>query len=76
VALTELASSAVQQPDDPLSSTAESESRLVGELLFAVAELAQKLGIDPEQALRTRALLQRDAIVAAEGVPDRVSGNN
>ena len=75
-ALTELASSAVQQPDDPLSSTADSESRLVGELLFAVAELAQKLGIDPEQALRTRALSQRDAIVAAEGVPDRVSGNN
>jgi tetrapyrrole methylase family protein/MazG family protein len=75
-ALTELAVAAAQEPDDPLSSTAESESRLVGELLFAVAELAQQLGVDAEQALRTRALSQRDAIVAAEGVPDRENDNH
>lgn len=75
-ALIEQASSVAQQPDDPLSTTAESESRLVGELLFAVAELAQQLGVDAEQALRTRALSQRDAIVAAEGVPDRENANH
>jgi tetrapyrrole methylase family protein / MazG family protein len=75
-ALSALAVRAAQQPDDPLSGTAETESRLVGELLFAVAELAQQLGVDAEQALRTRALSQRDAIVAAEGVPDREIGNH
>jgi tetrapyrrole methylase family protein / MazG family protein len=74
-ALTERASAAVQQPDDPLSSTAEAERRLVGELLFAVAELAQKVGVDAEQALRAQALALRDTIVAAEGVPDRENGD-
>lgn len=69
-ALIEQASS-VGQTHGQLSSTAESESSLVGELLFAVVELAQRLGVDAEQALRTRSLSQRDAIVAAEGVPDR-----
>jgi tetrapyrrole methylase family protein / MazG family protein len=73
--LTELASVAVQQPDDPLSSTAAEERRLVGELLLAVTELAQKVGVDAEQALRARALALRDTIVAAEGVPDREIGN-
>jgi MazG family protein len=74
-ALTERASTAVQQPDDPLSSTAEAEHRLVGELLFAVAELAQKVGVDAEQALRAQALALRETIVAAEGVPDRENGD-
>jgi hypothetical protein len=42
----------------------------VGELLFAVANLAQRLGIDAEQALRDRALSLRAHILAAEGVPE------
>jgi tetrapyrrole methylase family protein / MazG family protein len=65
------ASDAVLHPDDPLSSDAHEERQLVGELLFAVAELAQRLGVDAEQALRGRVLTLRDSIVAAEGVPDQ-----
>ncbi len=40
---------------------------LVGDLLFALADLSRRLGIDPEQALRSRALAFRDHIVALEG---------
>jgi uncharacterized protein YabN with tetrapyrrole methylase and pyrophosphatase domain len=47
----------------------------VGELLFAVANLAQRLGVDAEQALRDRALVLRADILAAEGVPDQEIGN-
>jgi uncharacterized protein YabN with tetrapyrrole methylase and pyrophosphatase domain len=39
----------------------------VGDLLFALADLSRRLGIDPEQALRSRALAFRDHIVALEG---------
>ena len=42
----------------------------MGELLFAVANLAQRLGVDAEQALRDRALALRADILAAEGVPE------
>ena len=48
--------------------------RLVGELLFSVADLAQRSGLDAEQALRAHALEWRDSIVAAEGVPGRGQG--
>ena len=47
----------------------------VGELLFAVANLAQRLGVDAEQALRDRALSLRADILAAEGVPEAEVGN-
>ena len=47
----------------------------MGELLFAVANLAQRLGVDAEQALRARALALRADILAAEGVPDQDIGN-
>ena len=47
----------------------------MGELLFAVANLAQRLGVDAEQALRDRALALRADILAAEGVPDQEMGN-
>ncbi len=43
----------------------ETEDR-VGQLLFGVANLARRLGIDPEQALRSNALQFRDRIRAAE----------
>jgi len=37
-------------------------AQLVGEVLFDVASLSRRLGIDPEQALRSRALTFRDAV--------------
>jgi tetrapyrrole methylase family protein/MazG family protein len=64
------AASADPGPDDPLTDGAEELSRQVGECLFVVASLAQRLGVDAEQALRDRALSLRDEIVAAEGVPN------
>jgi len=40
--------------------------RLVGAVLFEVANLARRLGVDPELALRWRALVLRDEIVERE----------
>jgi tetrapyrrole methylase family protein / MazG family protein len=40
--------------------------RLVGEVLFDLANLSRRLGVDPERALRSRALAFRDDIVALE----------
>jgi tetrapyrrole methylase family protein/MazG family protein len=59
---------------DPATGTAEATLAarqaetewLVGDLLFDVADLARRLGIDPELALRGRALAYRDTIVARE----------
>jgi tetrapyrrole methylase family protein / MazG family protein len=39
----------------------------VGDVLFSVADLARRLGVDPELALRRRALSLRDEVVAREG---------
>ena len=61
--------------DDPLSYDARELTGEVGELLFAVANLAQRLGVDAEQALRARALALRVDIRVAEGVPDQEIGN-
>jgi tetrapyrrole methylase family protein/MazG family protein len=69
-ALARGAASADPGPDDPLTDGADELSRQVGECLFVVASLAQRLGVDAEQALRDRALSLRDEIVAAEGVPN------
>ena len=38
----------------------------MGDLLFDVADVARRLGIDPELALRSRALAFRDGVVARE----------
>jgi tetrapyrrole methylase family protein / MazG family protein len=43
--------------------------RLVGDVLFELANLARQLGVDPEQALRSRALAFREAVVTREGLP-------
>jgi tetrapyrrole methylase family protein / MazG family protein len=67
--LAEAAAQADPHPDDPLSSDAPGLEDAVGECLYVVANLAQRLGIDAEHALRERALRLRDDIVAAEGVP-------
>jgi tetrapyrrole methylase family protein / MazG family protein len=69
------AASEEPHPDDPLDSGAGDAARAVGELLFAVATLAQRVGVDAEQALRERALSLRADILAAEGVPDQGMGN-
>jgi uncharacterized protein YabN with tetrapyrrole methylase and pyrophosphatase domain len=74
-ALQERAARQVPHPDDPLSSEADEASRQVGDVLYAVATLAQRVGVDAEQALRDRALALRAEILAAEGVPDRENGN-
>jgi tetrapyrrole methylase family protein / MazG family protein len=58
-------------PDDPLSADDPEVERAVGDVLLAVAALAQRVGVDPEQALRSRALALRAEIRAAEGVPDQ-----
>ena len=62
-------------PDDPLSADTADVQAELGELLFAVANLAQRLGVDPEQALRDRALSLRADILEAEGVPEDQVGN-
>ncbi len=60
--------------DDPLAGDGD-DMEAVGELLFAVADLAQRLGVDAEQALRDRALSLRADILTAEGVPEGQVGN-
>jgi MazG family protein len=74
--LSERAAGATPHADDPLDPRGGDMERDVGALLFAVAVLAQRVGVDPEQALRERALSLRAAILAAEGVPDPDIGNH
>jgi tetrapyrrole methylase family protein / MazG family protein len=74
-ALTRHAAGVDPQPDDPLSPDRGLVQEAVGELLFTVASLAQRLGVDAEQALRERALSLRADIRAAEGVPEGEVGN-
>ena len=69
-ALTRRAEGTDPQADDPLSGDGGDLRAHVGELLFVVANLAQRLGVDAEQALRERALSLRADILAAEGVPE------
>jgi hypothetical protein len=38
----------------------------VGDVLFEMASLSRRLGIDPERALRARALAFRDSVKALE----------
>ena len=64
----------IRRPDDPLSGDGGDAQVAVGELLYAVANLAQRLGVDAEQALRDRALSLRADILAAEGVPEDRGG--
>ncbi len=73
--LTRRAEGTDPQSDDPLSTDTADLHRALGELLFAVANLAQRLGVDAEQALRDRALSLRADIRAVEGVPEPQVGN-
>jgi tetrapyrrole methylase family protein/MazG family protein len=72
--LARLAERATPHPDDPLVRD-EPVERRIGDLLFAIVNLAQRVGVDAEQALRERALVLRDDIRRAEGVPDAPEGN-
>jgi uncharacterized protein YabN with tetrapyrrole methylase and pyrophosphatase domain len=74
-ALTRQAEGADPQADDPLSVDGGDLRAQLGELLFAVANLAQRLGVDAEQALRDRALTLRADILAVEGVPEDQVGS-
>jgi uncharacterized protein YabN with tetrapyrrole methylase and pyrophosphatase domain len=73
-ALARRAERATPHPDDPLVRDDGAE-RQIGELLFAIVNLAQRVGVDAEQSLRERALVLRDDIRRAEGVPDAPEGN-
>jgi tetrapyrrole methylase family protein/MazG family protein len=53
--------------DAPAVADAVQLEVAVGQLLFEVADLARRVGVDAEQALRTQATSLRDRIVAAEG---------
>ena len=74
-ALLARAQEATPGSDDPLAGQQNDLYAEVGELLFAVATLAQSLGVDAEQALRDRALALRADILAAEGVPEQGFGS-
>jgi tetrapyrrole methylase family protein/MazG family protein len=74
-AVTRRAEAADPQADDPLAGESDGLGAAVGELLFSVADLAQRLGVDAEQALRDRALSLRADILRAEGVPEDQVGN-
>jgi uncharacterized protein YabN with tetrapyrrole methylase and pyrophosphatase domain len=73
-ALARLAEESSPHPDDPLRRD-ERVERQIGDLLFAIVNLAQRVGVDAEQALRERALVLRDDIRRAEGVPDGLEDN-
>jgi tetrapyrrole methylase family protein/MazG family protein len=74
-ALTHRAAGSEPQSDDPLAGDGGDVQAAVGELLYAVANLSQRLGIDAEQALRERALMLRADILQTEGVPEDQVGN-
>ena len=57
------------RPDDPLAVGRRRRRRPWASASSSVADLAQRLGVDAELALRDRALKLRDQIIAAEGVP-------
>jgi MazG family protein len=69
--LADRATEAELHPDDPLAPNADDVAAAVGEILFVVADMSQRVGVDAEQALRARALVLRDDVLAAEGVPDQ-----
>lgn len=74
-ALSRRAAAADPKADDPLEGDGGATQEAVGALLYDIATLAQRLGVDAEQALRARALVLRAAILEAEGVPKGEEGN-
>ena len=54
--------------DAPLDDADGGWTRLVGTLLLAMADMARRLGIDAEQALRRRAAVLRERIMATEAL--------
>ena len=74
-AMTRRAEDTDPRADDPLAGDGGHMQAALGELLFAVANLSQRLGVDAEQALRDRVLSLRADILTAEGVPEDRVGN-
>jgi tetrapyrrole methylase family protein / MazG family protein len=54
------------QAESNLAGSDDETARQVGDVLFELAGLSRRLGVDPEQALRTRALAFRNEVVASE----------
>ncbi len=54
------------EPDDPAVPGAPHVAEEAGDLLWAVADLVRRLGVEPEDALRAAAGRHRDAIRAVE----------
>jgi tetrapyrrole methylase family protein/MazG family protein len=54
------------EADAPHTGSDRAVEDLVGQVLFEIADLARQIGIDPEQALRRKAMGLRERIVAAE----------
>jgi hypothetical protein len=60
-------SAAGERATDPPREPRDAETeQLVGAALFEVANLSRRLGVDPEQALRSRALAFREWVVERE----------
>jgi tetrapyrrole methylase family protein / MazG family protein len=70
-----LAPAGAGEADAPLAPDAAQTEELVGDLLFALADLSRRLGVDPEQALRARARAFRDDIVARETETETKAGS-
>jgi len=56
------------EPDAPDGDDVADAVQLVGTVLLGVVDIARRLGVDAEQALRTRALSLRQSILNSEGV--------
>lgn len=71
-------------PDDASIAADPVATEAIGRALESICDLARLAGVDPEQALRTRARLVADGVRAAEsrrdrgaqGAPDSVAGTN
>ena len=63
-----LAAADLRRADDAEGSSLGPSATQIGELLAAAAELARRLGVDPEMALRHRSDALRDEILAAEAL--------
>jgi uncharacterized protein YabN with tetrapyrrole methylase and pyrophosphatase domain len=60
---------------EPTRATSESGmAQRIGDVLFEMANLSRRLGIDPEQALRATALTYRDQLVEGEGTTSNGGG--
>jgi tetrapyrrole methylase family protein / MazG family protein len=65
-AITELEIPASEHSAEPMTAPSDQTVQRIGAMLFDLTDLARRLGVDPEDALRATALAFRDHIVEAE----------